>query len=552
MSTNPPTSEQAALFGNGDDRRLVQSRNSALWAAYADALGFISELTDEKGLKRRTRNRPLDQLLPWTRRIGGRGGVDVELPAGCWSDDTQLRLAVSRAITRHGFDVESFARIEMPVWPAYALGGGRASKAAAANLAKPDALWYANTYAGWSDSGGNGAAMRIQPHVWASRDLRSDILEDVITDSISTHGHPRAIVGACFHALTLAETLRTGKVPTLEACTKLAEVVTDAVDVIDNHRSLRSTWIGLWERQTGKTLRPEWIATVQELSQAITEGARALERATSPEKSYQTLVEHLRLAETERRGSAVLTTVAAVALAGAAATPYEAVHVAANAIGTDTDTIGTMTGALIGAREGVEPPPQEPLDCDYLQMEINRLTSISTGIDPPHHTYPDVLTWSAPQTQADALVNADGMLVVEGLGRVTELDKPPVWTPRKDFAWQWVQTSFGQTLLIKRRQEMRTIGAGNSTTPPPAPTHTSRPKAPAEPADRARSEPVEAGRSERPPIDRGLSLDSAVDYAKKNSHDNAQLGYALRRVARDGTLSDLVAFVTAIRDSLRH
>ncbi len=183
--------DQAELFAlaNGDER-IARTRNSMLWAAYGDALGFISELVDKRGLLRRTKGAPLDRLMAWTRRVGGRGGVDVELPAGCWSDDTQLRMAVSRAIGPHGFDVESFARIELPVWPAYALGGGRASKAAAANLAKSDSPWYANAFDGWASAGGNGAAMRIQPHVWASADLDGDHLRDVIFDCICTHGHP--------------------------------------------------------------------------------------------------------------------------------------------------------------------------------------------------------------------------------------------------------------------------------------------------------------------------------------------------------------------------
>ena len=55
--------------------------------------------------------------------------------------------------------------------------------------------------------------MRVQPHVWASLDLDGDYMLDVITDSVCTHGHPRAIVGACFHAATLAHCLRDGAVP---------------------------------------------------------------------------------------------------------------------------------------------------------------------------------------------------------------------------------------------------------------------------------------------------------------------------------------------------
>src|SRR6202030_2386242 len=212
---------------------------------------------------------PLDRLMAWTRRVGGRGGVDVELPAGCWSDDTQLRMSVSRAIGPHGFDVDSFARIELPVWPAYALGGGRASKAAAANLAKSDSPWYANRFDGWASAGGNGAAMRIQPHVWASADLDGDHILDVIFDCICTHGHPRAIVGACFHAATLAYCMRHGSVPDKRACKDIISKVGDARSLILEDPALGSTWLGLWERESNQPFEATWRATINELSDAL-------------------------------------------------------------------------------------------------------------------------------------------------------------------------------------------------------------------------------------------------------------------------------------------
>ena len=93
------------------------------------------------------------------------------LPAGCYSDDTQLRLATGRAIRPDSFDVEAFAKVELPVWLGYALGAGKSTSAAALNLSKPRTSWFANTFKGWTESGGNGAAMRIQPHVWAARSL---------------------------------------------------------------------------------------------------------------------------------------------------------------------------------------------------------------------------------------------------------------------------------------------------------------------------------------------------------------------------------------------
>lgn len=102
--------------------------------------------------------------VEWKRWVGGRGGVEALLSAGCHSDDTQLRLAVGRAIGPSGFDVEAFSKVELPVWP-YALGGGNSTKLAATNLGKTNAVWFSNYHEGWLKSGGNGAAMRVQPHV---------------------------------------------------------------------------------------------------------------------------------------------------------------------------------------------------------------------------------------------------------------------------------------------------------------------------------------------------------------------------------------------------
>ena len=108
--------------------RKDRIRRSSLWAAYGDALG----------------------------------------------DDTQLRLATGRAIRPDSFDVEAFAKVGLPVWLGCALGAGKSTSAAALNLSKPRTSWFANTFKGWTESGGNGAAMRIQPHVWAARSRMPD------------------------------------------------------------------------------------------------------------------------------------------------------------------------------------------------------------------------------------------------------------------------------------------------------------------------------------------------------------------------------------------
>ena len=56
------------MSGNGNikyssNEHSDRIRRSVLWAAYGDALGWISELTDSKGLGKRTGGRPLREPI---------------------------------------------------------------------------------------------------------------------------------------------------------------------------------------------------------------------------------------------------------------------------------------------------------------------------------------------------------------------------------------------------------------------------------------------------------------------------------------------------------
>lgn len=340
------------------------------WAAWADALGFISELTSEAGLRRRLEGRPLAQPMDWTRRIGGKFGADVRLPAGCYSDDTQLRLATARAVQPQGFDVEAFARIELTVWRTYALGGGRATKAATANLTKASTPWFGNFYDGWLDAGGNGVAMRIQPHVWAAPEpatLGRHVL-DVIVNGTTSHGHPRALVGAVLHALALGATLADGRVPPPERWPELLDLTGQAINLFDDQPQLASLWRPAWESRTGTSFADAWRITVDECRKmlpAATQAATRLSSAGSYQAStaiaaYEDLVSVFELRDPANRGNATATVITAMTLAAAAPSdPGGASQLAASTVGTDTDTIATMAGALMGAADTA--PDPEPV-----------------------------------------------------------------------------------------------------------------------------------------------------------------------------------------------
>lgn len=533
-------------------------RRSALWAAYGDALGWISELTDPVGLRRRTDGAPLCRPVEWTRRIGGRAGITISLPQGCYSDDSQLRLATGRAIGPNGFDVEAFAKVELPIWLSYGLGGGKSTKAAAANLAKPRAAWFANTFKGWINSGGNGAAMRIQPHVWATGtpDNVQSFLPDVIRNTVCTHSHPIGLMGAVLHALTLAHTMVTGRHPSADDLLAATEVAVGLPEIIQRDTEIGSYWRAAFERESG-AFGEAWMRAIDECKDAI----RVASGNTSNESGadrYAGIVDRLRLRDQARRGSGMLTAVAAVGLIWCETRPEEALRIAANAIGTDTDTIATMAGAILGATAEME-PPVEVLDADLFRSEADRLADIAHGGRPKGHRYPDLLRWSAPRARADRLIRSkDGSLYVRGLGRAEALDEP-IPLSGQNFMWQWLKLEAGQTLLIKRRKELmgdaeeaETLSALQSSgRTSKTSSDSNKSSLNAQQMGNTRPPSATASRISSEKLSEPLNLQRALDYIAEHKDDDRMVGAALRRVVDKGTTGQIAAFTSVLIDYLR-
>lgn len=558
--------------------RQAQVTSSMLWAAWADAVGFISELTDEAGLRRRLAGHTLSGPRAWTRRIGGKFGVDVSLPAGCYSDDTQLRLAVSRAIGPRGFDVEAFARVELTVWPSYALGGGRATKKAVANLAKPQTLWSSNFYQGWHEAGGNGVAMRIQPHVWAARDAAEvgTHLLDVVHDGVTTHGHPRALVGAVLHAVALGVTLDTGGVPDAPVWAELLDMTARVGKMVLSDSAL-DVWRKRWESLNGASFDDAWGAVVSECAAMIDTampGYRALQDAVAgdadPAGAYLRVVDALNLRTEEARGSGTATAVAALLIASAyGRLPREASLLSARAIGTDTDTIGTMAAALVGAAT-VERRPRPVLDDGYLQAEAQRLAAIATGAPAATFRYPDLLGWVPPKTQMDAVGQAGDVVALAGIAMLEPVHtSEPVES--RDAVWRWMTSNFGASFLVKQRRSLPTLPptAWPVASSPPAAT-TRRPRggesaddqlplgdtAPVTAASR-HDRPVglvdlprEPSREHRAPTG-PVDVDAGLAWVDARGYPDEAIGYMVRQFAERGTVEQMIAFTAAVRVALQ-
>ena len=559
--SNGASSDAMAIQGahTGAADRAGMVRRSALWAAYGDALGWISELTNEKGLDRRTGSEPLQQPIAWQRRIGGRTGVTVTLPQGCYSDDSQLRLATGRAIRSDGFDVESFAKVELPIWLSYALGAGISTSAAATNLARRRVQWFANTFKGWTNSGGNGAAMRIQPHVWAARDPDdvTTFLPDVVRNSICTHSHPRGLLGAMLHALALARTMATACYPSPDDLLAATGVAAELPEFIGSDVEVGNYWRSAFERES-VPFEEAWERAIEECRRAI----QAAANTPTGRGRYSAMVNHLGLIDPARRGDGTLTAIAAVGLTWCETQPEEALRIAANAIGTDTDTIATMAGAILGALAEDE-PPVEVLDADLFRSEADRLAGIACGGSPPDHQYPDLLHWSAPKGRADTLVDlGDSGLYVRGFGSA-EARGEPIPSSQDKFSWQWVKLESGQTLLIKRRNTLPKVVEGDrglsdvksSVQTPATGIHSKSHGVVGQsfedgyPLNDVPHQTLSKDQSAPPKSNADLEV--MIDHLEKHEYEDKIVGLALRRVVNTCTPGQIAAFVAVLIDRLR-
>ena len=434
--------------------------SSALWAAVGDALGWITELSNGRsGVKRRIRSELVAEPVAWARRIGGLSGPRVPLPAGTYSDDTQLRLATSRSIRGDGeFDPETFAKVELTVWPAYALGGGRGTKAASLNLARRNVNWFSNFFdvkgSRYFSGGGNGACMRIQPHVWSSNPKRpkEEVLLDVLRNALITHGHPHGFLGAVFHSLAVSDALFSGIVAAPEHWGRYVDSFLDVRKLVQNDPQLATFWLSAWETETGLTLRDASIEARDEAMRDVDEiGAIVSKLDDRPKQEiYREVLHSLKCDTPEYRGSGLKTALAASVLSWLfqGSQIEDSLIVAANELDSDTDTIGTMAGAILGAKENQ--PLHWPLqDRIFLENDALRLAAIGRGERRDSFNYPDLAHWHPPMGQTNVIGGFKGGMAVAGLGTVVPVSDE---YQGADAVWQWLQLSSGQTILAKRKK----------------------------------------------------------------------------------------------------
>lgn len=327
-----------------------------LGAAVGDAMGWPYERRD------RTRSLPphsqvSGRFFAWQRMAGSRFRPILEdIGPGEYSDDTQMLIAVARARLTAGNDwLTWLQRVEWPFLLDYERGAGASVKRACRAWEKHESAWgkRADDQEKYFSAGANGAAMRIAPHAIVHHDASfGDLAADVVRDAATTHGHPRALLGALVHAYALWTSLRQPAPlaygwlvqATLEGLKDWREPVWQGLD---------RNWLDAAAKAFPDGYEQVWDDAVREVEDLLVSARSSLDSGALSAPSA--FLEQHGLTRPKTRGSGTLCSVAAIYLAArSAASPERGIGVPARQEGADTDTLASMTASLLGAGLGQE------------------------------------------------------------------------------------------------------------------------------------------------------------------------------------------------------
>ena len=365
-------------------------RGSIKLSAIGDALGWMTEFEKTPDtVFNKFSVMKIEQFYDWEKRVGGRfyGFID-KIKAGSYSDDTQLLLAVARSIKADAtIDNNYFAKSELTNWLDYARGGGRTVKAAAHKISRKSINWNNNFFTfkvkdenyDYRQSGANGAAMRVLPIALANVGNLEKIKEDIFSNSIITHGHPRAILGAMLYGYCINQII-VNRPETFNWESFLINIGSDFQQKFKLPFLVKpefASWLKEWNQSSSERFELLYENTVLEVQNQL----RFLYQSIKQELSVQETLVKLGCLSPNTKGSGTATV-----LGGLYFTlkfhnkPLIAIIEAVNSLGTDTDSIASFTGGLIGALHGQGIIPKKWMgvqDEKYLNFLADRLLSIS-------------------------------------------------------------------------------------------------------------------------------------------------------------------------------
>jgi poly(ADP-ribose) glycohydrolase ARH3 len=147
-----------------------------------------------------------DRIRLFYGRVGGM--MDGRLPAGSWTDDTQMTMAVAESLIEEGgVKKESLIRHFLENYESKR-GYGYGTKMVLSSLRRGMKLEDVASSLFVGGSFGNGAAMRIAPVALFYFDEYKRLREASFTTSSITHTHPLGMEGAALLAFAIAEALK--------------------------------------------------------------------------------------------------------------------------------------------------------------------------------------------------------------------------------------------------------------------------------------------------------------------------------------------------------
>jgi len=348
-----------------------------LGAAIGDALGWPNE-QNSKNINKK--NGSIKTFVSWTRKGGGRYWPYEEfVDAGEYSDDTQLLIATLRSLLRGKQWSTYYRQAELPAWVNYERGGGGATKRAARkwmyNISpwdeeKNDNLEIKNYYL----AGGNGVAMRIMPHTFTNEYDVEKVMKQVVLNGMYTHGHPRALIGAMLYAYSIIKilvqdtTLGYGELIDVLLNEQIAWSRLPDVNNINVWKQEAIKYAGydydlVWEECVYETIEYLKIAKIG-LAQGILDiGNDTLEK--------------LGCYNAKINGAGNVSAVISIYLFSKfASDPTMSLIESANLKNSDTDTIASMVGGLIGSLNGQDWIPIElrmVQDFELFDFLVNQL-----------------------------------------------------------------------------------------------------------------------------------------------------------------------------------
>jgi hypothetical protein len=185
----------------------------------------------------------------------------------------------------------------------------------------------------------------------------------------------------------------------------------------------------------------------------------ALQLASQPKRdAYLTIVKELDALSDKWRGTGTKTAILSLALSWIYRDkPIEqALLTSARLIGSDTDTIATLAGAILGAVRAE--PLQHPLmDAEYIAHQADHMFRLSQAERVDWFDYPDLMRWQPPKYSLEAAGLVNDQPALAGLGFLQFVGEPMESKSKDAGVRQWALLEFGQRILCKRRQHLKPL-----------------------------------------------------------------------------------------------